>query len=142
MTRSYSELCQIPSFEDRIIYLMLNGEVGLETFGVDRIFNQMFYRSAEWQYIRHKIILRDEGCDLGVPDQEIIGEPILIHHINPIYIEDIESGDPKLLDEDNLISTRKLTHNIIHYGYQDKKPLVYHERYKNDTCPWKNRRKF
>lgn len=137
--KSYSELMTISSFEERIKYLMLNGAVGAETFGPDRVFNQVLYRSYRWKKVRDRIIVRDNGCDLGFAGQEILGEPIIIHHINPITIDDLRNESEELFDEENLISTRKLTHNIIHYGYAPAKPITYRERTPNDTCPWKNK---
>lgn len=137
--KTYTELCQLSTFEDRLRYLMLPGKVGSETFGVDRIFNQIFYKYGPWKQVRNHIIVRDCGCDLGITDQEIMGEPIFVHHIEPITMEDLENSAPKLIDPDNLICCRRLTHNIIHYGFYNNKSLtyLYKERYKNDTCPWR-----
>lgn len=137
MIRTYEELCRISTFEERLKYLMLSGKVGKETFGADRIFNQIFYKYSSWKEVRNHVIVRDNGCDLGITDQEIIGEPIYVHHIEPITIDDLVNNSSKLLDENNLITTRHSTHNIIHYGWSNKKPLTFHERYPNDTCPWK-----
>lgn len=138
--RTYSELKALSTFEERFEYLRLNGEVGKETFGFDRYVNQLFYqRSKEWKKIRDHIILRDNGCDLGVEGREIWGRPI-VHHMNPISIYDIESVSEYLLNPEYLILTSHDTHNAIHYG--DEKILVTGpiERTKNDTCPWKNNR--
>lgn len=137
--RRYSELASLPSFEDRFEYLKLRGIVGDETFGSARYANQMFYASQEWKQIRNDIIVRDEGCDLGVPGRLIRGR-IIIHHINPITEDDLEHGDSYLLDPENLICTSFVTHQAIHYGdasllFPD--PI---ERYPNDTCPWKGGR--
>lgn len=138
MIKTYEELIRLSTFEERLKYLMLSGKVGYETFGVDRIFNQIFYKYApEWKEVRNRVIVRDNGCDLGIRNREIIGEPIIVHHIEPITMEDLAESSPKLIDENNLISTRLSTHNIIHYGWKDKKPLTFVERRPNDTCPWK-----
>ena len=135
--RTYSELSKLQSFEDRFKYLRLHGQVGTNTFGFDRIFNQRFYKSKEWQAIRDFVIIRDGGCDLGITGHEIYGQHIIIHHINPISLEDIETSSDYLLNPEYLITTIHNTHNAIHYG--DEKLLITApiERCKNDTCPWK-----
>lgn len=135
-TRTYSELSKIKTFRERYEYLRLNGMVGQETFGYDRIFNQMFYRSAEWKNVRRYVITRDNGCDLGLDGYEIHGS-ILIHHMNPIDISDIQNQTEILLDPEYLISTVLLTHNAIHYGDETllfSDPIM---RTANDTCPWR-----
>lgn len=139
-TKSYSELMRLETFEERFEYLRLDGRVGESTFGFDRYLNQDFYhKDRKWLRTRDKIIVRDNGCDLGSPDREIPeGVKILIHHINPITSEDIINRSPKLYDPENLISTIKITHDAIHYGNKDlllKDPI---ERTKNDTCPWRH----
>ena len=134
--RTYSELITIPTFRGRYEYLRLKGLVGQETFGYDRYLNQVFYKSREWMDIRDYVIVRDNGCDLGIPGHEI-SERILIHHMNPITKEDILRRSEFLLDPEYLISTIKLTHEAIHYGDEHllmDEPIV---RTKNDTCPWK-----
>ena len=134
--RCYSELITLPTFEERFKYLQLNGQVGKSTFGFDRYINQKFYRSSEWKRVRNEIILRDNGCDLGMEGYEIHGR-ILIHHMNPITIADIESMSEYLMNPEYLISTVHNTHNAIHYGDENlliKEPI---ERKPNDTCPWK-----
>ena len=137
--KSYQELLSFETFEERFEYLKLNGKVGEDTFGFDRYLNQKFYQTdAEWKSIRNKIIIRDDGCDLGIRVCEIPqGIPILIHHINPITVEDIKFRTARLLDPDNLISTIDHTHRAIHYGGA---PQRYHfiERTPNDTAPWRN----
>ena len=135
--RTYSELATFPTFEERFKYLQLNGQVGKDTFGFDRYINQNFYRSLEWKRVRDKVILRDNGCDLGVEGYEIHGR-ILIHHMNPITIRDIESMSEYLLNPEYLISTVHNTHNAIHYGDESLLITVPIERTKNDTCPWKH----
>lgn len=134
--RTYSELIELPTFEERYEYLRLDGIVGSETFGLDRYINQIFYKSQEWLSVRDYVIMRDNGCDLGVDGYEIHGR-ILIHHMNPISVEDILQHSEYLLDPEYLISTIHNTHNAIHYG--DKSLLITGpiERSKNDTCPWR-----
>ena len=135
--RTYSELITIQTFKERYEYLRLKGFVGEETFGYDRYLSQSFYRSKEWMDIRDYVIVRDNGCDLGMPGHEIHGR-ILIHHMNPITKEDILRRSEFLLDPEYLISTIKLTHDAIHYGDENllmDEPIV---RTKNDTCPWRH----
>ena len=134
--RTYSELVTLPTFEERFNYLKLKGQVGKDTFGFDRWLNQIFYRDPEWKSVRDYVIVRDNGCDLGVDGYEINGR-ILVHHMNPISKEDILERSKYLLDPEFLISTIHNTHNAIHYGDEGlliKTPI---ERTKNDTCPWK-----
>lgn len=136
IVRRYSELIQLPTFEERYNYLRLRGSVGKDTFGFDRVFNQMFYRSKEWKAIRHEIIIRDNGCDLGVEGYDIYG-PITIHHMNPISLDDIRDVTEYLLNPEYLIATTDRTHKAIHYGDDSlllKAPI---ERTRFDTCPWK-----
>ena len=134
--KTYSELSLLPTFEERYKYLRLTGQVGQETFGFDRYLNQVFYRSQRWKKIRDHVIIRDNGCDLGVEGYEIHGR-IIIHHMNPITIEDIERESSYLLDPEFLICTVHNTHNAIHYG--DERLLITApiERTINDTCPWR-----
>ena len=134
--RTYSELIQIPTFEERFEYLKLMGQVGNETFGFDRYLNQQFYRSKEWKDLRNHIFVRDNGCDLGVEGRDIYGR-FLIHHMNPISIEDITDSTEYLLNPEFLITVASNTHNAIHYGDRSlltTEPIV---RSKNDTCPWR-----
>lgn len=137
MIKTYSELSELKTFEERFEYLRLDGEVGRDTFGFDRIFNQRFYRSVEWKRIRNEVIIRDNGCDLGIEGHEIYGQRILIHHMNPISLEDLERRSDILLNPEYLITTVHSTHNAIHYGDIDLIPRMPIERTKNDTCPWK-----
>lgn len=134
--RSYSELSKLRTFEERFDYLALHGMVGDVTFGFDRHLNQDFYRSKEWKSARRAVIIRDNGCDLGIPDREIVYR-IYIHHINPITLEDVLKARPILFDPENLICVSHRTHEAIHYG--DKSLLLLDEvtRKPNDTCPWK-----
>lgn len=135
--RTYSELITLPTYEDRFRYLQLNGQVGKDTFGFDRYLNQNFYRSTEWKRLRNQIILRDNGCDLGVEGYEIHGR-IIIHHMNPITIKDIAHATDFLLNPEFLISTVHATHNAIHYGDESLLCLGPIERSRHDTCPWKH----
>lgn len=136
MIRSYSELSKFQSYEERFRYLKLDGDVGKETFGFDRYLNQVFYRSQKWKKIRDMVIIRDNGCDLGIEGYEIYGR-IIIHHMNPITIDDIERESEFLLNPEFLISTVHNTHNAIHYGDESMLVTAPVERTKNDTCPWK-----
>ena len=134
--RTYSDLSKLTTFEDRYNYLRLNGFVGQETFGFDRYLNQVFYKSAKWRSVRDFVIVRDNGCDLGIEGREIYGK-IIIHHMNPITIQDIEQESDFLLDPEFLISTVHETHNAIHYGDENLLIRVPIERKPNDTCPWR-----
>lgn len=136
MNRTYSELIEIPTFIERYRYLRLGGKVGKDTFGFDRYLNQILYKNSRWLYTRDKVIIRDNGCDLGIPDREIHSR-IFVHHINPITKEDIINRDPKLFDMENLICTAKNTHDAIHYGDEGLLILEPIERSQNDTCPWR-----
>ena len=135
--RTYDELSRLKTFEDRFEYLKLDGQVGKDTFGFDRIFNQRFYRSREWKACRDFVIIRDNGCDLGIDGYEINGQNVIIHHINPISLEDIEKRTDILLNPEYLITTTHKTHNAIHYGDKDLLVTGPIERSKNDTCPWR-----
>ena len=136
--RTYSELITIPTFEERFRYLKLGGRVGEETFGFDRYLNQIFYTSNEWRDIRNHVIVRDHGCDLAMLDREIPdGVKILVHHMNPITVDDILKRSEYLLDPEFLISTIKNTHDAIHYGDERLLILAPIERRPNDTCPWR-----
>ena len=135
MTRSYSEMLQFQTFEDRYEYLRLRSSVGKATFGFDRYINQQFYRSVQWKQIRNHVIARDLGLDLGAEGYEIF-DKILIHHMNPMVVEDIDEGISDILDPEYLICTSHRTHNAIHYGDRSLlvQPLV--ERTSNDTKLW------
>ena len=134
--KTYSELMTLPTFKERYNYLKIGGRVGEETFGFDRYLNQTFYKSEEWLKVRDEVIVRDNGCDLGIPDREIYGR-ILVHHMNPITIDDIKNRSDFLLNPEYLISTTKLTHDAIHYGDEHLLASEPIERTKNDTCPWR-----
>lgn len=134
--KTYSEMARLPTFLERYRYLKIGGQVGYETFGYDRYLNQILYRSPEWKRFRRDIIIRDNGCDLACDGYEIIGK-VLIHHIDPITVRDIELRDQKIFDPENVVSVTLNTHNAIHYGDESlliTEPLV---RTPNDTCPWK-----
>ena len=137
MIRTYSNLIQIPSFEERYRYLKLSGKVGATTFGMERYLNQFFYNTDEWKQIRRHVILRDYGCDLAVRDREIMGL-IFVHHMNPITKEDIVRRSNFLLDPEYLVCVSKNTHDAIHYGDESLLLLPFIERRPNDTCPWKH----
>ena len=134
--RTYSELITLPTFEERYRYLRLGGNVGEETFGFDRYLNQTFYKTKEWRALRNHIIVRDCGCDLGVSDREIYGR-IIIHHMNPITVDDIKRRSEFLLNPEYLISTSHNTHQAISYGDEGLLITMPVERSKNDTCPWR-----
>lgn len=134
--KTYSELISLQSFEDRFNYLRLNGQVGRETFGFDRIYNQMFYRSREWKDIRNYVITRDLGCDLGIQDREIQGR-IMVHHMNPISLEDIQHSSDYLLNPEFLITVSPKTHDAIHYSDESiLLPSMVIERKPGDTKLW------
>lgn len=151
LIRCYTELSRLKTFEERFEYLKLNGQVGSETFGFDRWINQVFYKSKEWQWAKDKVILRDNGCDLGIKDRPINKiyikqenglyrevERVIVHHMNPITLEDIENREPWILDPEYLITTVHNTHQAIHYGDANLlMPSQFVERKPNDTCPWK-----
>ena len=134
--RTYSELILLPTFEERFEYLKLDSKVGEATFGFERYLNQNFYHSYEWKQIRRDVILRDNGCDLGVEGYDIFG-PIIVHHMNPVTSNDIVLATKELMNPEFLISTRLETHNALHFGdisLLNNRPI---ERRPGDTCPWK-----
>ena len=135
--KTYSELILLPTFKERFEYLKLSGVVGRDTFGFDRDLNQQFYRTSEWKKVRDAVIIRDNGCDLGVEGYEI-HDRIIIHHMNPITANDIIKHSDWIVDPNQLICTSFRTHNAIHYGdisLIDKQPTI---RKPNDTCPWRH----
>lgn len=135
--RTYSELMKLPTFKERFEYLKIGGKIGEETFGFDRYINQMLYKKPEWISVRNKVITRDRGCDLGVENYEIVGK-VMVHHMNPITVDDILNRLDYVLDPEYLISSSMMTHNAIHYGSEDLLPQEPIERTKNDTCPWRH----
>lgn len=137
-TKTYSELISLPSFKERFDYLFIGGKVGDATFGAERYLNQVFYRSHEWKELRSSIILRDNACDLGIEDREIMHSSwIRIHHINPITLDDVRNRSSKLFDPENLITCSVKTHQAIHYTGWDGAPQDLVTRKPNDTCPWR-----
>lgn len=135
MYRTYAELIQIPTFEERYRYLQLRGEVGYATFGFDRYMNQQFYRSREWRQLRQFVIARDHGCDLAVDGYEIF-DRIYVHHMNPMSVEDVQHGNQEILNPEVLISTTHNTHNAIHYGDESLLPRPHVDRQPGDTKLW------
>lgn len=135
MIRTHRELTRLKTFEDRFEYLKLRGQVGKSTFGYDRYINQAFYRSSEWRHVRHFVIARDEGLDLGVTGYEIFDRPI-VHHMNPMELGDLVSGDDDILNPDYLVCVSHRTHNAIHYGDESLLPNPLVERRPGDTRLW------
>lgn len=135
MHRSYHEMLAYNTFMDRFEYLKLSGEVAHATFGSDRWVNQKFYASDAWKRARRDAILRDGGCDLGIPDRKILGR-VYVHHMNPLTVEDIVNRTSKCFDLDNLITCSYDTHQAITYGTYACLPSEYVPRTDNDTAPW------
>lgn len=133
--RTYSEMRQFVTIEERFDYLQLAGQVGAPTFGYERYLNQRFYTSREWRHIRNEVIARDEGCDLGIEGYEI-HDRIIIHHMNPLTVEHLDSGEEAILDPEFLISTSLLTHNAIHFGNRALLPKPFVPRSMGDTKLW------
>lgn len=136
MRKTYTEMCSLPTFEERFRYLQLNGAVGSATFGSARYLNQALYKSDLWKRTKRKIILRDNGCDLGIEGREIM-DNVYVHHINPITPEDIINRNPIVFDPENLVTVSLNTHNAIHYSSEDILVKLPEERRPNDTCPWR-----
>lgn len=137
MVKTYSELSKLKTFDERFRYLKLNGQVGSDTFGFDRYLNQKFYNSQMWRRVRDQIIVRDNGCDLGI-DSEPIHGIVIVHHINPLMLEDITELTEYVLNPEYLICVSDKTHKALHYGNEDfLKSRLPIERKPNDTCPWK-----
>lgn len=133
--RTYSELSLYNTLEERFDYLRLQGVLGRETFGFDRWVNQRFYKSYEWERARNYVITRDNGCDLGIPGYEIY-TGLIVHHMNPITLDDIKHGDESLVDPEFLITTSIETHNAIHYGSENQLPRGPVVRERGDTTLW------
>lgn len=137
MYRCYSELMKLQTFEERFKYLKVRGSgVGKDTFGAHRYLNQALYQSKEWRDFRRKIIVRDMGCDLGCEGHEIY-KGAIIHHINPLTIDDVINRSPKIFDPENVITVTHNTHLAIHYSDESILLTAPKERKKNDTCPWR-----
>lgn len=137
MFKNYSDLRVLPTFKQRFEYLKLNGHVAEETFGFDRYINQLFYSSDDWKRVRDLVIMRDLGCDLGVEGFEIFGR-VMVHHMNPITVDDITNRKEIILDPEFLVCVSHETHNALHYGNINMLCLDVIERTPNDTCPWKH----
>lgn len=135
--RCYRELIRIPTFKERFEYLKLGGLIGESTFGYERYMNQMLYTSSKWKRLRNQIIIRDNGCDLGLEGYEI-PEKIIVHHMNPMTIDDLKDFSDDVFDPEYLICVSQLTHNAIHYGDDHLLPKEFTERRPGDTCPWKS----
>lgn len=134
--RCYKELCRLKTFEDRYEYLRLACLIGDETFGFERYMNQMLYTSSKWRETRNRVIIRDNGCDLGVADRPIIGK-IIVHHINPMTVEDVKTVSDDIFNPEYLICVSQTTHNAIHYGDASLLAQEPIERKPGDTCLWK-----
>jgi len=135
MIKTYKVLIHFPTFEERFSYLKLKSHIGQSTFGFDRYLNQSLYQSREWKRIKREILIRDDGCDLAIPDRPIFHQPV-IHHINPITIEDIENANDCVFDLNNLITTSHETHNAIHFGNESLLSKLPKERSRGDMTPW------
>lgn len=136
LIRTYSELVRLPTFEERFRYLRLSGLIGESTFGFDRYLNQALYTSQEWRRMRREIVMRDNGCDMAMPDYEI-GEKIIVHHMNPLTIKDVEDRNDDIFNPEYLVCVSHNTHNAIHYGDEELLPKLPVERKPNDMCPWR-----
>ena len=136
MNKSYQELIKLPSFEERFEYLKQGSTVGEMTFGSHRWLNQVLYSSPEWKRFRHQIIIRDNGCDLAMEGYSIDGDRIIIHHLNPLTVQDVQNRDRKIFDPDNVICVSDRTHKAIHYGDKDLLPAVPIARTPGDTLCW------
>ncbi len=133
--RRYSELRQLATFKERFDYLKLSGVVGESTFGFDRYLNQYLYRSPEWKKVRNEVIVRDDGCDMGLEDYP--ANRIVVHHMNPLSIEDVENRVKRIFDPEFLICVSLSTHNAIHFGDETLLPKLPVERKPGDMCPWR-----
>lgn len=136
MIRRYSELIRLPTFEERFEYLKLCGNVGESTFGFDRYLNQALYTSQKWRTTRDEVLIRDNACDMGLEDWPINGK-IIVHHMNPLTLEDIENMPDEIFDPEYLVCVSHNTHQAIHYGDASLLPKLPIERKPGDTCPWK-----
>ena len=137
MTKYYHEVIQLPTFEERFEYLRIKQRIGDSTFGSHRYLNQLLYKMPEWRTFRSQIILRDNACDLAHSDYQVNAQPLYVHHINPITIEDIQHNHDKVFDPDNAITTTFMTHQAIHYGDKSLLTMIPVERRPGDMCPWK-----
>ena len=138
MTRTYTELIQLDNYMDRYEYLKLGSVIGIATFGYDRYLNQIFYRSPEWRSFRREIVIRDRACDMAFDGFDISGGMIVVHHLNPITVDDVLRRSSKLFDPENVVAVSELTHKAIHYGDASLLPHIKPiERAPNDMCPWR-----
>lgn len=134
--KSYTEMLEFPTYEERLLYLRINSTVGEDTFGSKRYLNQWFYHNSRfWKSVRNQVIIRDNGCDLAIPGLDIFSG-IIVHHINPITEEDLLNNSKTLLDPENLVCVSKQTHDSIHYSSEAIMPRLI-VRKPNDTCLWK-----
>lgn len=137
MTKSYLEMLQFKTYQERLEYLRCFGKVGIDTFGHDRYLNQIFYHTPEWKKIRYQVINRDGACDMALNDFPLFNH-VMVHHINPISVEMVINRDPMIFDLNNLVCVSEKTHNAIHYGATGDLPIALPiERTKDDTCPWR-----
>ncbi len=134
--RRYSELKRLKTFKERYEYLRIGGLIGESTFGFERYLNQALYTSQRWRLLRNEIIVRDNGCDLGVEGYDIL-DKIIVHHMNPLVRDQLIEPDDSIFDPEFLICVSQRTHNAIHYGDDSLLPITMAERRPNDTCPWK-----
>lgn len=137
MTLRYEELALRTDFNARFRYAVLGGAIGVETFGYDRFLNQKFYASKEWKDVRREVIIRDNGCDLGIPGREI-HDKVLVHHMNPISVRDLVEFNPDILNPDFLVCVSTRTHNAIHFGDESQLPRELIERRPGDTLLWRS----
>ncbi len=135
--KSYSELMKIEGYLDRYNYLRLNGSIGEETFGHSRYLNQVLYKSSEWKKFKRDMIVRDGGCDMAHDEYPILGDRIVLHHINPVTKKDILDRNPAIFDPENVVCVSHRTHEAIHYSNESLMPHEYVARSPNDTCPWR-----
>ncbi len=135
MTKTYSSLVQLPTREERYQYLRVSGTVCDLTFGYSRYLNQALYKSSKWKHTRDLVIVRDEGCDMAMSEFRIFNK-IIVHHINPLTVQDLTTNSSGIYDLENLVCVSMETHNAIHYGDKNQLTSAYTERSKNDTCPW------
>lgn len=136
LIRRYSELIKLPTFEERYEYLRLAGLIGESTFGHDRYLNQVLYHSSEWLRFRKEMIVRDNSNDLALDGYPIV-VGIILHHLNPLTIEDVENRSNRIFDPENVVCVSHKTHEAIHYGDKSLLPKMLVDRRPNDTCPWK-----
>ena len=133
--RKYTELIKLDTFEERFDYLKLSGRTGTSTFGFDRYLNQAFYTSKAWRQVRQDVIIRDNACDLAIPERSIL-YGVRVHHMNPVTAEDLELGKDIILDPEFLVCVSHTTHNAIHFGSKKNLVTLPKKRKKGDTTLW------